>query len=78
MVESKSVRITCDFCRKVVAVKKLIGFKTVNDYCTIGKEHVTSMVGDFTEDIHLCHDCYRDVRSHVVDALGKRRNNNHE
>ena len=78
MVESKSVRITCDFCRKVVAVKKLIGFKTVSDYCTIGKEHVTSMFGDFTEDIHLCSDCYWDVRAHVVDALGKRRKNNHE
>ena len=73
MVESKSVRITCDFCMKVVAVKKRIGFETVNDYCTIGEAHVTSMFGDFTEDIHLCSDCYRDVRSHVVDAFGKRR-----
>lgn len=78
MVESKSVRITCDFCRKVVAVKKLIGFRSVNDYCTIGREHIGGPFGDIDQDIHLCGDCYRDVRSHVVDALGKRRNNNHE
>lgn len=73
MIESKSTRITCDFCRKVVAVKKRIGFKTVNDYCTIGKEHVTSYAGEFSKDIHLCRDCYHDVRNYVVDALGKRR-----
>ena len=73
MVESKSVRITCDFCRKVVAVKKLIGFRTVNNYYTIGKEHVADLYCEIEGDIHLCHDCYRDVRSHVVDALGKRR-----
>lgn len=78
MVESKSVRITCDFCRKVVAVKKLIGFRTVKEYCTIGKEHIRDPFGDINQDIHLCWDCYLDVRSHVVDGFGKRRNNNHE
>lgn len=73
MVESKSTRIVCDFCRKVVAVKKCIGFKTVNDYCTIGKENITTIVGDASKKIHLCRDCYQDVRNYVVDALGKRR-----
>lgn len=73
MIENKSVRITCDFCHKVVAVKKLFGFKTLRDYCTIGKEHVTDLISDCSEDIHLCNDCYHDVRNYVVDALGKRR-----
>lgn len=73
MVENKSVRITCDFCRKVVAVKKFIGFDTVNGYYTIGKEHIESCFSDVSADIHLCRDCYFDMKQSVVDILGKRR-----
>lgn len=70
MVENKSVRITCDFCRKVVAEKKLIRFKTLRSYYKIGKGVIPY---DSPKDIHLCQDCYYDVRNYVVDILGKRR-----
>ena len=70
MVESKSVRITCDFCHKVVAEKKFIRFKALRCYYKIGKGLVP---WDRPKDIHLCQDCYYDVRNYVVDMFGKRR-----